>query len=438
VKAFFAVALALLASAASTFVNAQSAIAVTSPASGSTVGIPFVLTATAGPCSSQPIAATGYSVDDGSTTAVFATSINSQVTASSGSHVLHVKSWGNQGAGCVTDVPIMVSSSAAAALFTDLTVSHPSQSAKLVSPFALSASATKCQSQSIAAMGYSIDDSSNTTAVYGAALNMQAISPIGAHTIHVKSWGSQGASCVSNIAVNVVPSPVSMLPSSAIAVNAIQTLTNWQAESDAATGTTGGASTSGTTKLVNSPTLSGLGRVFVTNYANYEGERYYASFGADSSATNFLYDGWFYLPSPSTNIAILEFDMNQVMANGQTVIYGFQCDSWSNTWDYTANAGTPAQFSDVWLHSTATCNIQNWATDTWHHVQISYSRDAAGKVTYKSVWLDNVQQDLNITVPSAFALGWSPTLLTNFQVDGMTEAPATATAYADKITVYRW
>jgi hypothetical protein len=369
---------------------------------------------------------------------VYASSVNAQVTASTGSHILHVKSWGNQGAGCHTDVPITVSSSAAASLYTDLVVSQPSSGAKLVSPFALSASETMCKSQSIAAMGYSIDDSTNTTFVYGSALNMQAISPTGAHTIHVKSWGNQGASCVVNIAVNVVTSPVSTLPSSAIAVNAIQTLTNWQAESDEATGTTGGTSTYGTTNLVNSPTLSGLSRVFITNYANYEGERYYVSFGADTSATNFLYDGWVYLPSPSTNIGALEFDMNQVMANGQTVIFGFQCNNWSKTWDYTTNAGTPQQFSDVWLHSTAACNVHNWASDTWHHVQISYARDGTGNVTYKSVWLDNVEQDLNVTVPSAFAIGWSPTLLTNFQVDGMTEARATVTAYVDKLTVYRW
>jgi len=437
-KALTVFALALVASAAPAFTTAQSNIVVTSPVSGSTVGIPFVVAAATSLCSSQPISAMGYSLDDGSTSFVYASSINAQVTASTGYHILHVKSWGNQGAGCHIDVPITVSSSAAASLYTDLIVSQPSSGAKLVSPFALSASETMCQSQSIAAMGYSIDDSSNTTFVYGAALNMQAISPTGAHTIHVKSWGNQGASCVVNIAVNVVPSPVSTLPSSAIAVNAIQTLTNWLAESDEATGTTGGTSTYGTTNLANSPTLSGLGRVFNTNYANYEGERYYVSFGADTSATNFLYDGWVYLPSPSTNISALEFDMNQVMANGQTVIFGFQCDSWSKTWDYTANAGTPQQFSDVWLHSTAACNIHNWATDTWHHVQISYARDDAGNVTYKSVWLDNVEQDLNVTVPSAFAIGWSPTLLTNFQVDGMTQAPATVTAYVDKLTVYRW
>jgi hypothetical protein len=90
------------------------------------------------------------------------------------------------------------------------------------------------------------------------------------------------------------------------------------------------------------------------------------------------------------------------------------------------------------LQSTAACNVQNWAPNTWHHVQIAYSRDTAGNVTYKSVWLDNVQQDLNVTVNSAFALGWSPTLLTNFQVDGMTQASSTNTVYLDNLTVYRW
>jgi hypothetical protein len=435
-KALSYVAVALATSAAPVFATVSPTITVTSPVSNSTVGIPFVLTATAGPCSSQPISAMGYSLDAGNTTFVYAASINTQITALIGSHTLHVKSWGNQGAGCVTDVPIMVSLSAAAALFTDLTVSQPGAGAKLVSPFALTASETMCQSQSIAAMGYSIDDSSNTTIVMGAALNLQAVSPTGAHTIHVKSWGNQGAACVSNVAVNVVPSPVSALPSSAIAVNAIQSLTNWQAESDAAMGS---SSTFGITSLINTPALSGLGRGFVTNYANFGGVRFHTSFGADTSATNFLYDGWFYLPSSSaSNISNLEFDMNQVIANGQTVIFGFQCDYWSKTWDYTANAGTPQNFSDVWLHSTATCNIQSWATNAWHHVQITYARDVAGNATYKSVWLDNVEQDLNITVPDAFALGWSPTLLTNFQVDGMTSNPATVTAYMDNLTIYRW
>jgi hypothetical protein len=108
------------------------------------------------------------------------------------------------------------------------------------------------------------------------------------------------------------------------------------------------------------------------------------------------------------------------------------------TWDYTANTGTIASPADHWLHSSQTCTPQSWATNTWHHVQVSYSRDNSGYVTYKSVWLDGKEQDLNATAFSAFALGWSSSLITNLQIDGMTALPGTATVYLDKMTVYRW
>jgi hypothetical protein len=210
----------------------------------------------------------------------------------------------------------------------------------------------------------------------------------------------------------------------------------WQAAYD--TGTSGSSgSASGTMSLVDSPSLSGQARKFGTTFVNYGGERYFASFGQDTAATHFLYDTWVYLDGSVNDVANLEMDMNQTMANGQTVIYGFQCDGWSQTWDYTTNAGTPENFNDQWLHSDAACNVQDWSVDTWHHVQVAYSRDDAGNVTYQSVWLDGVEQDINVTVPSAFALGWGSTLLTNLQVDGR-GASGASTVYLDNLTVYRW
>ena len=140
------------------------------------------------------------------------------------------------------------------------------------------------------------------------------------------------------------------------------------------TGTGSGTST-GTMALLNAPSLSGVARQFATNY--------------------------------------------------------------TNTWDYTANEGSPQNPVDVWLHSTASCNPRNWSTNAWHHVQITYSRDTIGNVTYKPVWLDGVEQDLNVTVSSAFALGWGSTLLTNFQVDGL-GGYGSSTVYLDKLTIYRW
>jgi hypothetical protein len=120
-------------------------------------------------------------------------------------------------------------------------------------------------------------------------------------------------------------------------VSAIQKLSNWEESNDP--GTSSGHST-GEMSLTDSPSRSGSARKFVTSFTNSGGERYWVIFGEDTASTHFLYDAWVYFAKPSTQIANLEMDMNQVLSNGQTVIYGFQCDGTSSTWDYTKNAGT--------------------------------------------------------------------------------------------------
>ncbi len=175
----------------------------------------------------------------------------------------------------------------------------------------------------------------------------------------------------------------------------------------------------------------------MTDYTGSSAERYYVSFGQDTAATHFLYDAWVYLDGSVSDVANLEMDVNQVMANGQTVIFGFQCDGYSKTWDYTTNAGTPENYVDQWLKSDQACNLEEWSVETWHHVQVLYSRDSAGNVTYEAVWLDDAEQDIDTTVPSAFALGWGSTLLTNLQVDGRGPS-GSSTVYLDNLTIYRW
>ena len=224
------------------------------------------------------------------------------------------------------------------------------------------------------------------------------------------------------------------VPVGATAVGNIQTLVNWVSDHD---DVTGGTST-GATVMAGSPSMSGNARQFYTTYTNYGGHRYYAFFGNDTTSKNFVYDAWIYLDDSSGSIGNLELDMNQVLPNGDTVIYGIQCDSWSGTWDYTENAGTPTAFDDEWVHSSAPCSARTWTRYTWHHVQFSYSRDDYGNVTYKSIWLDGNQQQINATVPSAFALGWAPTLLTNFQVDSHDAGWSSSNIYLDNLTVSRW
>jgi hypothetical protein len=322
----------------------------------------------------------------------------------------------------------------AAPAFAQVVVASPHHAAKVVSPFWLSAKADPCSSQAIAAMGYSIDDSSNTTIVPGTAVNTLVGAGTGAHIVHVKSWGVLGAPCVTDVTITVVPSPVDSVPANAKVSKEIQLWTGWQAVND--TGTGNGIS-QGIMSLEQALSLSGVSRKLVTSYSNSAGERYYINFATDPSPKNFLYDTWVYLASPSSDIANLEMDMNQVIWNGDTVIYGVQCDGYSNTWDYTANDGSPKKYDDTWRHSTAYCNPREWSTNTWHHVQATYSRNSAGHVTYKSIWLDGVEATLDVTVPSAFSLGWGPALLTNIQVDGL-GGYGSATVLVDHLTVYRW
>ncbi|HEY1647450.1 MAG TPA: hypothetical protein VGF96_05690 [Terracidiphilus sp.] len=316
-----------------------------------------------------------------------------------------------------------------------ITITSPASGASVGAPFNLSASAATCSSQPVSSMGYSFDDSADTTVVNGAQVNTQVSAETGAHTLNVKAWGNAGAACNASVAVNVTDSSSaasSPVPANATTVSAVQALGGWQATHD--TGTPG--SSSGSMSVVGSPSMSGSARQFVTSFSGSGGELYNANVGNDTTATNFFYDAWVYLTSSASTIQNLEMDMNQVMANGETVLYGFQCDGNSGTWDYTKNVGTPTQPNDQWEHSSAPCNMRNWSQNTWHHVQVSYSRDGAGNVTYHSVWLDGAESEINATAPSAFALGWAPALQTNFQVDGL--GSGTNTVYLDQLSISRW
>lgn len=284
-------------------------------------------------------------------------------------------------------------------------------------------------------IGYALDSSTSPTISTGTSLTTQITASSGTHKLQVTAWGSNNATCTATVSVSVTDptSPTnSLIPSNAVTLKNIEQLGNWEYQHDPGTG----SSSSGTTSLVGSPVLSGKAREFNTSFSGSGGELYYVIWGSDESATNFLYDGWVYVNSSVSSVGNLEMDMNQVVSNGDTIIYGFQCDGYSGTWDYTANKGTASNPVDTWIHSKAACNVRNWKQNTWHHVQISYSRDNSGNVTYNSVWLDGTESKIDTTVFSAFSLGWGSVLLTNFQIDGL--GSSSNSIYLNQLTIYRW
>jgi len=323
--------------------------------------------------------------------------------------------------------------SATLPLFAGVTVNTPVNGSTVSSPFTLYASAASCSNQAVTTMGYSFDNSTSTATFAGTQMNGPVSVAAGGHTLHVKAWGNAGAACVTDVAITVTAS-VAAVPASALSNSNLQTVANWGLLHDS--GTPG--SSYGGTSLTSSPSRTGTARGFATKYTNYGGERFTLWFGDDPIAQNFLYDTWLYISGSNAGIANLEMDVNQVMPNGQTVIYGIQCDGWTGTWDYTANKGTPTSPNDQWIHSSQACNPKSWGVNQWHHVQIQYSRDTVGNVYYNYVKLDGKEQYLGVKVLSAFALGWGPTLLTNFQVDGATSGSGSSNIFMDDLVIYRW
>lgn len=485
-----------------------SAITVSAPANGATVGSPFTLVASTTTCSGVPAVSMGYSIDHNAAT-VEPTSFTASVVATPGAHVLHVKCWGKQ----VSSEALLNITVVAAA--SNITVASPANGANLTSPFTLSAKVTTCASTTAASMGYSIDGGHTTAEPTSFSASISA-NP-GSHVLAVKCTGQNVADQVLlNIHVGLPPTaatpkfslaagtystkqvvtlsdatvgakiyytldgsgpstaspvytgPIAVntsltiealavasgysnsglaradytvstskgptIPSNATQQTDVHLMSGWRIKHDPATpGTATGVMT-----VVADPSMSGQAQQFSTTFTNGGGELYSLTYANDSSSKNFVYDAQVWVDDGS-QISNLEMDNNQVIPDGDTVIYAFQCSGNTNTWEYSSNVGTPSNPVVKWIKSSSPCKPSNWAPNSWHHVQISYSRDDAGNVTYHSAWLDGVESPINATVNSAFTLGWAAgTLVTNFQVDGVPNTDGSSTLFLDNLTIYRW
>jgi len=321
-------------------------------------------------------------------------------------------------------------------------VNSPANNSDVTSPFTLSASASNCSGKSVASIGYSFDSSSNTTVFYKQSIDTSVSVSAGTHTIHVKAWAPGGIVCVTDVTVNVkagastassTNSSSSEVPSYAKSVSHIQALSTWKATHDSG----GSGSSSGSTYMVSSPSLYGSTRKYENSFSNSGDERFSTQFADDVDSKNFFYDGWVYLTSSASKLGNLEFDVNQTMANGQTVLVGVQCDGYTNHWAYTVNTGSASDVKPRWYSKSGTyCNPRSWAQNKWHHVQFSFSRDDSGKIDYHSVWLDGTESTLNATAFGAADLHWGPVINTQFQIDGI--GSGTVAVYLDNLTISRW
>ena len=228
------------------------------------------------------------------------------------------------------------------------------------------------------------------------------------------------------------PQISSRIPAIAIPALGLETSMAWKSDHD---DQTRGWSTGSTNYPIYPDGRNGLsGRQFVASYGDKGGERYHLTFGRDAAATHFVYEANVYLVTPA-DIANVEMDMNQVLADGRTVIFGTQCSAHSKSWEYTYvdKSGTH------WRASNIPCNPETWGAKKWHKIQIASHRDDGGNVTYDWIGFDGVYTDFqNATVFSAQSLGWWPgELLLNFQIDGAHNS-GIMDSYLNNLAIYRW
>src|SRR6202142_2695153 len=169
------------------------------------------------------------------------------------------------------------------------------------------------------------------------------------------------------------PQISSRIPAIAIPALGLETSMAWKSDHD---DQTRGWSTGSTNYPIYPDGRNGLsGRQFVASYGDKGGERYHLTFGRDTAATHFIYEANVYLVTPA-DIANVEMDMNQVLADGRTVIFGTQCSAHSKSWEYTYvdKSGTH------WRASNIPCHTETLGPNKWHKIPTHPPRPGGGQV----------------------------------------------------------
>lgn len=327
------------------------------------------------------------------------------------------------------------------ALASDITIASPVNGTHVSSPVWIRAHTIGCEGVPPTAFGYSIDNSSTIVrgeSAYDIDLPHQVIAA-GTHTVHFRSWTARGACPVvstqftAGAASNAsTPSAAASygIPGNAVSSGDLDGKRGWSQIHDR--GTPG--SSRGSSVYPASTPVYDDARKFYMTYTDRAGERWSVDVARDSRVTHFVVDTYIYLPKPS-EVMNLELDINQVIANDETVLLSSQCAGSDGRWE----AGYTSGRFDHWWASGIQCDPRTWTPNVWHHIQIGMHRGANGVVTHDWVDIDGAHHVWGYTRESAHFLGWAPaTVDLQYQIEGNNKGSGTVTSYIHKLTVYRW
>ena len=206
----------------------------------------------------------------------------------------------------------------------------------------------------------------------------------------------------------------------------IQTMSGWQScDACAGSGGAGPRASVPTAAGVANPSMTGNSRVFtIISGTPYADGLWWKQLGAVNTATNLVYDLWFYIKTPQYSQA-LEFDANQ--ANGShRWVFGTECNIAAGQWDVWMNA------SGHWTHTGIPCTAP--AAYKWHHLTWQFKRNG-NYASFVALTLDGVTHYVNRNYP-AKASG-SNELNVAFQMD-MKAAHVSYSTWLDNVSLKYW
>src|SRR5437868_9923827 len=308
-----------------------------------------------------------------------------------------------------------------------VTVSAPKANSTDGSPVQFIATATTTCSKGVSAMGIYTAPYQLAYTVSGASLNHSLTLSPGTYKTVVEEWDNCGGAATTPVTITV---STSSSTSSGSSFNELQAKSGWTGYGllPASYSICSSCSPSGlqvTWSMVQkqtSPARDGDATKFSiggkTQYADVLWNNHligdYSSQGLpDTSKTlipslhNFTYDVWFYGTNLEASQA-LEFDINQFFS-GYGFIWGHECRiAGGHMWDTWDNV------NQHWVSTNVPCKP---LSNTWNHLVIQVQRTSSNQLVFKSITLNGVTNNLNITRNHGSAPGWYGVTV-NYQMDG--------------------
>ncbi len=421
----------------STSTTSSSAITVSSPTPGSTVGTSVQFSATATSQTGWPISSMLLFVDDVKVYTTYSASLNTTQTLAAGTRNIAIKSWDNSGKEYDSYFTLNVTSTSTTSTSTSaITVSSPTPGSSVGTSVEFIAQATSQTGWPISSMLLFVDDVKVFT-TYSSSMDTTQTLATGTRNIAIKSWDNSGKEYDFNFTLNVTSSgttSTSTTTSGSTVFSSIQGMSGWQScSSCAGAGGTGPTAPYGLTQHISSPSMDGNSSQFwiggTTPYSDVLWWRNLVGSSdvtTNSNAHHFVYDLYYYVTDPTAPEAI-EFDVDQYVG-GRSYIFGSQCDyRGDDQWDVWDNVNSH------WISTGISCGtLQAY---TWTHVVLEVERTTDNKLHYVSLTLNGSKHYLDWYYSST-ATSWSG-IDVNYQLDGNYQQQNYST-WVDKMTLTMW